>query len=205
MMERGIMASRITLRRLVACESGATLTEFGFVAPVFILLLMGTFDMAHTQYTHGMMNGAMQSAGRDLTLESAGSQMNTIDQTVIDRVKTVVPDSATVTLEKLSHFEFSDIGEAEEFDDENTDGICNNNEVFADANGNGQWDENRGEEGIGGARDAVLYTAVVTYDRLFPMYGLAGMPQEITLRASTVLRNQPYDEQDINIETGNCP
>ncbi|MEM1195088.1 MAG: TadE/TadG family type IV pilus assembly protein [Pseudomonadota bacterium] len=192
------------IRRLGACEDGATLTEFGVVAPVLILMIMGVFDMAHTQYTRGMLNGAMQSAGRDLTLESAGSMESTIDQSVIDRVQAVVPSSATITLEKLSHFEFSDIGEAEEFDDENLDGVCNNNEVFVDANGNGQWDEDRGEVGIGGARDAVLYTAIVSYDRLFPMYGLAGATQDVTLRASTVLRNQPYDEQDISAETGNC-
>ncbi|MEO0591276.1 MAG: TadE/TadG family type IV pilus assembly protein [Pseudomonadota bacterium] len=193
------------LRRIAASERGATLTEFGFVAPIFILMIMGIFDMAHTQYTHAMMNGAMQAAGRDLTLESAGSQEANIDQTVIDRVTTVVPAAASIQLEKLSHFEFSDIGEQEEYDDDNGDGLCNNNEVFVDANGNGQWDDNRGEQGIGGARDAVLYTAVVSYDRLFPMYGLAGMPQQVTLRASTVLRNQPYDEQDISSETGNCP
>ncbi|MEL6238657.1 MAG: TadE family protein [Pseudomonadota bacterium] len=199
------MMQPVTLRRFAACDRGATLVEFGLVAPVFILMIMGIFDMAHTQYTHGMMNGAMQSAGRDLTLESAGSQETTIDQNVISRVRSVVPSTATIQLEKLSHFEFSDIGESEEYDDDNGDGICNNNEVFVDANGNGQWDEDRGEQGIGGARDAVLFTAIVSYDRLFPMYGLAGMPQQVTLRASTVLRNQPYDEQDINAETGNCP
>ena len=193
------------LHRIAGSERGATLTEFGFVAPVFILMIMGIFDMAHTQYTSAMMNGAMQAAGRDLTLESAGSQETTIDQTVIDRVKTVVPNTATVQLEKLSHFEFSDIGEQEEYDDDNGDGICNNNEVFVDANSNGQWDDNRGAQGIGGARDAVIYTAIVCYDRLFPLYGLAGLPQQVTIRASTVLRNQPYDEQDISSDTGNCP
>lgn len=205
MMECLAMTVPNFLRRIARDEAGATLTEFGFVAPVFILMIMGIFDMAHTQYTHGMMNGAMQAAARDLTLEDAGSQESTIDQTVIDRVKTVVPGAASVTLEKLSHFDFSDIGEAEEFTDEDNDGVCNNNEVFADANGNGQWDADRGAAGIGGARDAVLYTAVVSYDRLFPMYGLAGMPQQVTLRASTVLRNQPYDEQNASTETGNCP
>ena len=192
------------MQHLLRREEGATLTEFGLVAPIFVLMIMGVFDMAHSQYTRGMMNGAMQSAGRDLTLESAGSLQGSIDQTVIDRVQNVVPANANIRLEKLSHFEFADIGEAEEFEDDNGDLICNNNEVFVDANGNGQWDNNRGEEGIGGARDAVLYTAVVTYDRLFPMYNLAGMPQTVTLRASTVLRNQPYDEQDLTVETGNC-
>jgi len=194
------------LRRLRGDKGGATLVEFGFVAPVLILMIMGLFDMAHTQYTSALMNGAMQKAGRDLTLESAGSRESEIDARVIGGVSAVVPGTATVTLEKLSHFDFEDIGEAEEFTDEGAlDGICNNGEVFVDANNNGQWDNDRGEVGIGGARDAVLYTAVVSYPRLFPMYGLAGLPQNVELRATTVLRNQPYDQQDETFVTGNCP
>lgn len=194
-----------SLKRLRRDEGGATLMEFGFVAPVLILMIMGIFDLAHTQYTSALVNGAMQKAGRDLTLESAGINQSAIDQTVIDQVQNVVPDSATVTLEKLSHFEFEDIGEEEEYSDDNGDGICNDGEPYVDYNSNGQWDADRGKAGIGGARDAVLYTAVVSYDRLFPMYGLAGLPQQVEVRASTVLRNQPYDVQDVTVSTGNCP
>ena len=199
------IATKAFFRRLRSDDNGATLTEFGFVAPVLIVMIMGIFDMAHSQYTSALMNGAIQEAGRDLTLETAGSQASNIDQRVIDAVSNVAPNTATVTLEKLSHYDFSDIGEAEEFTDEDGDGICNNNEVFVDANQNGQWDADRGQTGIGGARDAVLYTAVVTYPRLFPMAGLAGLPENVTLRASTVLRNQPYDEQNRSTTTGNCP
>ena len=198
------MIGRILPKRLGGDESGATLTEFAFVAPILCLMVMGIFDMAHTQYTRALINGSMQKAGRDLTLESAGSQEASIDARVIAQIKTVAPNNATVTLEKLSHFDFADIGEEEEYSDDNGDGICNNNEPFVDANGNGQWDADRGETGVGGARDAVLYTAVVKYDRLFPMYGLAGMSQDVELRASTVLRNQPYDQQDRTVVTGNC-
>jgi Flp pilus assembly protein TadG len=196
---------RPLLRRLLGDRSGATLTEFGFVAPVLCLMIMGIFDMAHSQYTNSLVHGVLQKAGRDLTLEGAGANQATIDETVRQQVLNVVPSTSTIEFEKLSHFDFSDIGEAEEYADDNNDGVCNDGEVFVDANGNGQWDANRGRDGIGGARDAVLYTAVVTYPRLFPMYGLAGMPQEVTLRASTVLRNQPFDEQDRSSDTGNCP
>ena len=193
-----------TLARLRNDTSGATLVEFGFVAPVLIVLLMGIFDMAHTQYTASLINGAMQKAGRDLTLENAGSAQTSIDARVIAQVRTVTPNNATITLDKLSHADFSDIGEPEEFDDDNNDGLCNNNEAFVDANDNGQWDADRGQVGIGGARDAVLYTATVTYERLFPMAGLIGMSDTLTLKASTVLRNQPFDEQDLTELTGNC-
>lgn len=193
------------MRQLGSDSSGATLTEFAFVAPVLILMVMGIFDMAHSQYTNALINGAMQKAGRDMTLENAGSQQTSIDETVRNEVMKVTPSTATVTFEKLSHFDFTDIGEPEEYDDDNNDGVCNDNEVYNDANGNNQWDADRARAGIGGARDAVLYTAIVSYPRLFPMYGLAGMPQNVTLRASTVLRNQPFDEQDRSTETGNCP
>ena len=195
---------RSAIRSLRRDDGGATLTEFAFVAPILILMVMGIFDMAHTQYTSALMNGAMQKAGRDLTLETAGSREAAIDAAVVREIRIVVPESADIALEKLSHFDFEDIGEAEEYSDDNGDGACNNGEPFVDSNGNGQWDADRGSEGVGGARDAVLYTAVVTYDRLFPMYGLAGLPQQVELRASTVLRNQPYDEQDRSVETGNC-
>lgn len=193
------------LRRIKHDDKGATLVEFAFVAPVLILLIMGIFDISHTQYTNALLNGAMQNAGRDLTLESAGSNQARIDAEVESRVRIVVPTGAEIEFEKLSHFDFSDIGEAEEFTDENDDGVCNNGEVFADSNENGRWDSNRGRQGVGGARDAVLYTAVVTYQRLFPMATLAGMSETVTLRASTVLRNQPFDEQNRSNATGNCP
>lgn len=192
-------------RRLSRDDKGVTLVEFAFVGPVLIILLMGLFDMAHAQYTSAQITGAMQKAGRDLTLESAGTRQSSIDSVVVNRVKTVVPGSATVTLEKLSHFDFTDIGEAENFTDDNDDGICNNDEPFEDANDNGQWDANRGQSGIGGARDAVLYTAVVQYPRLFPIAGLVGMDRMQTLEASTVLRNQPYGQQNREIVLGNCP
>lgn len=199
-----VPARRTLLHRLCGNRSGATLVEFAFVAPVLILMIMGIFDMAHTQYTNALVNGAMQKAGRDMTLESAGSRQAETDEKVRTQVLNVLPTGSIVEFERLSHFDFSDIGEAEEFTDENLDGSCNNNEVFVDSNGNGQWDSNRGSEGIGGARDAVLYTAVISYPRLFPMFELAGMPDTVTLRSTTVLRNQPFDEQDRSEETGNC-
>jgi Flp pilus assembly protein TadG len=205
MIRRLSSARPALLRRLIADTTGVTLTEFAFVGPVLIVMIMGIFDLAHTQYTAAMVHGAMQKAGRDLTLENAGSRQINIDATVRRKVASVAPSAATVTFEKLSHFDFTDVGEAEEFTDENNDGVCNNNEVYVDANENGSWDANRGRTGIGGARDVVLYTAVVTYPRLFPMYELAGLPQTVTVRASTVLRNQPFDEQDRSNTTRNCP
>jgi Flp pilus assembly pilin Flp len=189
------------LGRMRREEGGATLVEFAIVAPVFFLLLLGTFDFMHQQYTASLMYGVMQKAGRDLTLESAGSRQAAIDNSVIERVRNVVPPGADVRLVKLSHNDFADIGEPEEILGGDNDELCEgeNNEDYIDANNNGRFDLDRGAEGIGGARDAVLYTVIVTYPRMFAMSGLMpALPKNVQLEASTVLRNQPFDEQDRN-------
>lgn len=190
--------------RLRRDESGNTLVEFAFVVPVFLVMLIGVFDVAHTLYTSSVLQGTMEKAGRDFTLENSGSRRTTLHAFVTKRVKRIAP-SATVNFQQLAYFDFADIGQPELYTDDNLDGICNNNEPFDDANGNGQWDADRGEVGLGGARDAVLFTATVTYDRLFPMAELIGLPDQVTLTGSTVLRNQPFDIQDRTIPTGNCP
>jgi Flp pilus assembly protein TadG len=196
---------RRLLRRLKRDQNGATLTEFGLVAPVLFMMLMGIFDMAHGVYTTAMVNGAMQAAARNLTIEGATLREATVDANVINQVRAVVPTNATITLSKLSHFDFTDVNQPEDFTDTNGDGICNAGEPYVDVNGNNTWDPSRGATGIGGARDVVLYTATVTYPRLFPIYKFVGLPQNATISGSTVLRNQPFDEQTRTTTTRNCP
>ena len=199
------MMGRAFFKLLRSDEKGATLTEFGFVAPILIVMIVGIFDIAHTQYTSALINGALQKAGRDISLESAGSTEAQIDARVVEQVASVIPSNATITLEKLSHFDFSDIGEEEPYTDTNDDKVCNNNEPYEDTNDNGQWDANRGKSGFGGARDAVLYTAVVSYPRLFPLDAFVpGVSSNVRVRASSVLRSQPYDSQSVQVTVGNC-
>lgn len=198
------------MRRLRKClrlrkdEKGNTVVEFAMVAPVFIVMLIGVFDVAHTLYTSSVLQGVMQKAGRDFTLENSGSNKTTLESYVTDQVNIIAP-SATVTFNQKAYFDFGDVEQEEIFDDENGDGVCNANEAFEDANDNGQWDADRGQSGNGGARDAVLFTATMTYPRLFPMAELIGLPENVELSSSTVLRNQPFDTQDRSVATRNCP
>ena len=67
------------------------------------------------------------------------------------------------------------------------------------------WDTDRGVDGMGGARDAVLYTVTVSYPRAFPLMHLIGLPETVTSRSQTVLRNQPYGSQDQTVSLGECP
>jgi hypothetical protein len=211
MIRRCLSRPLAMLRRLRGDASGVTLVEFAFVGPVLILMIIGLFDIAHTQYSRSVLHGAVQKAGRDLTLESAGSREATIDARVREQVLTVMPSGADVRFEKLAHADFADIGEPETILGDDAQGapghgVCeaSKNERYVDANGNLRWDANRGKVGLGGARDAVLYTVIVTYPRMFPMYSMVGLSNEVTVEASTVLRSQPFDEQDRTQVQRNC-
>lgn len=193
-------------KKLVSEESGATLVEFAFVAPVLFVLLMGTLDVGHQLYTRAVLNGEMHKAGRDSSLETGTAQGATLDAHVEDMVHEVAP-TATVSFKRDSFRNFSEASasEPEDFTDTNGDGTCNAGEPYDDANNNNVWDPDGGNDGQGGAKDAVVYTATVTYTRLFPMAGLAGLSDTVTLTSTTILRNQPFADQDESAATArNC-
>ncbi|MXO73347.1 TadE/TadG family type IV pilus assembly protein [Alteraurantiacibacter buctensis] len=189
--------------RLSACTRGAAIVEFALVAPLFLMMLFAVFDTGMKVYASSVLQGAMQRVGRDFSMEDAYSRRTELENLIRGQVGSVVP-GAQFTFNRRSYFDFGDIGQAEKFDDINADGQCNANEPFEDANGNGAWDSDRGRSGNGGARDAVVFTATVSYRRLLPLGALVGWPSTEELRATTVLRNQPYDEQNRTIPLGNC-
>lgn len=188
----------MTLLRTIRTDSeGVTVVEFGLLAPVLLLTLLGLFDMGHMMYTKSLMLGAIQKAARDSSIEGAYSREAALDARVTEVVRDIAPD-AVLTFKRRSYTNFSDVGQPEDFTDSDGDGTCNDGEPYEDANGNGTWDANgSGSEGFGGARDAVLYTVTVSYERYFPAWKLMGADDRATMQASTVLRNQPYDLQQV--------
>ena len=189
---------------LVADERGVTVIEFAIVAPVMLLTLFGFFDLAHTAYARSVLQGAMQMAARNSTLESGLTSQSTIDAYVTNQVTSVVGSGATFTPTRLSYSDFSKVGTPERFTDTNGNGQWDTGECFEDVNGNGQWDADMGKTGQGGAHDAVLYTMTVTYRRMFPMARMVGWPANQVITASTVLRNQPYGVQNVPTPPQTC-
>ena len=196
------MTLRRTLSALRRDDAGATLVEFALLLPVLMMTLMGLFDLAYNMYTSSMLNGSIQKVARDSTIE--GASTGSLDANVTKAVKAIVP-GATLTFARKSYSSFTKVGRAEDYTDVNTDGVCNANEPYEDANGNGSWDSDVGLAGQGGARDAVLYTVKVTYQRAFPVASFVGMSNTFTTSSSMVLRNQPYGLQnEVTSSMGNC-
>lgn len=177
-------------------EAGLTVVEFGLLAPVFLILMMGMFNVAHTLYMKAALEGAVQKAARDATIQSNNSATAeaALDANVISQVKNL-ENAATVTPTRLYYKDYADAArQYEPFSDGNGDGRCDNNESYTDENGNGQWDAQLGTN-TGGAQDKTLYTVTVSYPSLFPVARLIGLPSRVTLVASTVLAVQPYADQ----------
>ena len=193
-----MMRSPNQFRHFRRDDRGTTVMEFGLIAPVFALLLMGALDMGHTLYMQSVLQGVVQKTARDATLESGSeaAKQAELDAMVTANVHNLA-SNATVNISRRYFKDFTKAAQsvAEPFTDTNGDGTCNSGEPYQDNNNNSTWDVDGGDAGQGGAKDAVLYTADISYPRLFPMYGLMGLPNTVQVTAMTVLANQPYGDQ----------
>ena len=196
------------LRRLRRSEDGVAITEFGFVAPIFLLLLMGIFDQGYALYIQSALQGAVQEGARQASLEN--TLFSDIEATVNAKVRNVVPssDPSTVisfTLDPSFYQNYNDINLPEDFTDTNGNGVHDATECFIDRNGNVQWDADVGIAGRGGAQDVVSIKASIVFKRVFPFWSLIGQPSEQTLTATTFLRNQPFSAQAARVGVKVCP
>lgn len=182
------------IRRALQNRRGVSATEFGLIAPTFIMLLLGVFDMGYNVYASAILDGAVQKAGRDSALETGTSAVNTLDAKVKENLGPL-GNGATFTYERKNYRDFAKVGLPEDLDDKNNNGNRDPLECFTDENANGTWDRDLGKTGVGGARDVVLYTVRMSYQRKFPLYNLIGMSGDATIASATVLRNQPYGDQ----------
>jgi Flp pilus assembly protein TadG len=188
--------------RVLASDTGAAIVEFALVSPVLVMILMGLFDLGYNMYATAVLQGAMQDAARDSSIEAAST--SAIDAVVLESVRDIVPD-AQITFKRSAYQSFEAVGRAEDFIDANSDGMCNDGETFEDANANGQWDADQAASGQGGARDAVVYSASLSYPRALPIAPFVpGMDSHYRTKAATVLRNQPYDNVGGAPPTGTC-
>jgi Flp pilus assembly protein TadG len=187
---------RILLPALARDRRGATVIEFALILPVMLVLMMGMMEIAYQAYVQSVITGAVQKAGRDSGIQ--GATPATIDAKVLSQVRAVAPSAAFVagSPTRLSYTNFSQVA-PEPFVDTNGNGVRDAGECYTDINGNGQWDADAGRSGQGGANDVTVYTAQVTYNRLFPVVKLLGWAGTATLSATTTLMNQPYASQNV--------
>lgn len=187
-----LRAFRLLPRRLLREQRGTALTEFGLIAPAFFILLIGVFDIAHTVYARSIFVGAVEKAAREAALETGDT--DEADAMVASVIRPVLPGVTLVT-ERSSYFDFADIGRAEKFTDVNGNDVCDNGEAFIDENGSGEWEEDIGQDGNGGAGDVVMYTVTANYSPLFKVPFAPQRWNERSFTTTAVKKNQPFGDQ----------
>lgn len=201
-----------SLAQKLGHQDGASVMEFGLIAPVAMLMMLGTMDIGHSYYVRASLDGAMQNAARSSSLEGAATvtAQELVDLRVKEAVLTLAPN-ATITATRRYYKTFSEAALARaETVIEAPAGAnlrCDPGESFMDANRNGIWDADGGSNGQGGAKDIVIIKFKVSYPRLFPMAKILGLPANVELESNSILANQPYGEQTAfgpPVQT-NCP
>jgi Flp pilus assembly pilin Flp len=191
------------LRQLRNNDRGSAAVEFALVMPVLFTVMFAGMDIAYRSLIQATLQGAVQKVARDATLETGANQAATLDTKVRNIVKPII-DSGTFTFTRQNYASFTRAGQPENFTDGNGNGVRDGGECFEDENGNGTRDLNSGIAGVGGSKDIVLYTASVSYPRLFPMRGMLGWSSTQTVSSTTVLRNQPFGQQAARTTTVIC-
>lgn len=198
--------TRRLFRRLRRDERGATLIEFAMVAPVMLLVIMGLLDMTYRIYATAILQGAVQKASRYATLASNNTSQTAIDTEVKNAFKqingAVTDASFVITRRNFTNFTNADKMEPST----GPGGACAAGYTYVDLNNSNTYDDGA-QNGQGGAQDAVLYTVQVTYPTPFPVSSLYGATRTPTIRATTILRNQPFTTQGARNAgtTRNCP
>ena len=210
--------SVLPFSRLPGDRRGATLVEFAFVGPLLILMLIGAFDIAQSLYVSAVLQGAVQKAARDSTLEAnstvaAGALVDAQVKASVAPPAGIAPANVDAQIKTTRRFYRSFTLAAARtpetiVNDANHNNYCDPGESYMDANGNNVWDQDGGDANQGGAKDRTVYTVTVTYQRLFPLWAYVGVSQQQKLTASTVLENQPYDDQgtySTTVQQKPCP
>lgn len=193
-------------------QDGASIMEFGLIAPIVMVMMLGTMDIGHSYFVRATLDGAMQNAARSSSLEGSATltAQELVDLRVESSILALAPN-ATITSTRRYYKTFSEaaLARAETVIESPTDADmkCDPGESFMDANDNGVWDADGGTDGQGGAKDIVIIKFKVSYPRLFPMAKLLGLPANVELESNSILANQPYGEQTSfgpPVQT-NCP
>ena len=207
-----MIARRKNIGSLPHNEDGAALVEFAFVAPVFLLMMMGAFDIGYGLYIRTIAAGTLEASARSGSLEGATQSQLTDD--IRASIKQILPNYAqgedNIKVTPKNYTDYSRIDAAEkitvdhndngvldppEETDENGNGTIDGGDCWLDEDLNGEFGVNEGANGLGGADDGVYYNVTISLPRLFPMNSMLGWPDEQTITVKTLIVNQPYSAQ----------
>ena len=188
-----------SLRGLGRDQSGATIVEFAMILPVMCVLLLGVIDLGYRSYVTSIVQGSLHEAARMATV--GGVSTAQIETHVRNRLREF-SHQAEIETETRSYSDFNGVGVPEAITQDTVPiGQYNPGDCYQDANGNSQYDVDRGRTGLGGAEDVVRLKVTMRYPRIVPLGGMLGWEDDIEIVQETVLRNQPFAGRNTGVQT----
>lgn len=188
------------MRRLQRNRRGATLMEFGLIAGPLILTIMAICDLGYQSYLRSVARGVLERAARSASVGTLNGDQ--IDAYVKEQMSTIAAkNSEDPQIVKKSYYDFSRVNKPEKITEDTAPlGTYNVGDCYEDANNNNNYDTNSGSTGLGGADDIIYYEVTIRMPRLFPMAKILGWSETQSVTATTMLRNQPWANQETPVE-----
>jgi Flp pilus assembly protein TadG len=183
-----------TFARFRRNADGVTMVEFGLIAPVLTLMIMGVTELGLMMAGQAMLDNATFVAsrtGKTGYTDTNKKQSKTISDAIQKNVSAFL-DPAKITVTSTAYSDYDSM-QPEPFTDRNNNGVWDNGEPYTDVNKNGSYDKNVGTTGYGGSGEIVLYTAAYDWRLFTPMLGkLIGTNNVVQLKSRVVVKNEPY-------------
>ena len=167
-------------------DNGSAAIEFAFVAPVFITLIIGMFEVGTMLVIQNSLDAAAREAAR-LGMTGGSSENLSRQESIHKKVQDVVsaysggivnPHHLKIAVKAYDSFDSMD--KPEPYVDANGDGQYNEGEYFEDLNDTGRWEEDQGESNSFGLRgEAVLYTVSYDFKPIVSVFSFIGHVQLI--------------------------
>jgi Flp pilus assembly pilin Flp len=195
---------RNALRRLWQDRSGATILEFAMVLPPLCLILVGMFEVAMVTFCQASMEGALREAarygmtGRDnaTPADREAKILEIVDDYTLGLFDIDDPNLSS-SYKTYTDFNSAKVAEPLTYD-ANGNGSYDAGDQYSDTNGNGVWDGDDGDAGLGAAEQIVEYTVEYDWPLMTPFMAriMGNAEGKIPLKASIVLRNEPWDIEE---------
>ncbi len=175
-------------------DDGSAAIEFSFTAPLLIATMVAIMEFSMILFLNAVLEGSLRDAARFGITGFTPTGLNRED-VIVDKVQTATLGLVPITaanITTLAYSDFSEVGQPEPYIDDNpANGQYDSGESFTDVNGNGQWDADMGTPGLGGACDVVVYRVETQWSLMLGLLA-SSVGQNIALKASTAVRNEPY-------------
>lgn len=187
----GIARISSLLKRFRKHEKGGAAIEASIGLPLLLFAVVGIFEITLLMFQNVALEHAVLSASR---FGVTGSEPDPDARAakileVVEKETFGFVDMNNLEMVTLVYDSFADVGQEEPYDDANLNGEYDEGEDYVDVNGNSQWDDDVGVDGLGTNGDIVLYRLNYPATSFFGLFSFAD--RTINLTAAVAVRNEP--------------